>query len=584
MPTDSERRVVSAVFRMVEARLGPARIAIFETGPDDLRLLFANPTLKADRNIAPHATEWSRISDALRAALRLANFSSLPDVGFILPSASGFILPFAGGREGSGGFLLAIADGDLDPGAVEGALQDAAEVIAPLLQCILARPKPTPGAAQDLPAAAPFPVVARAITRREARERIASAVDSCRDSRLSLILIDLDRFHSVNATLGAELGDAVLAVTAARIARILPRDELFLRLEGDHFAVLGARSAASLRELGSTILETIREPLDIGGRKLVLQASIGVVAGIASGAEAATALIHADSAVRRAKMRGRARVEFHEPVEGATALNRSRLELDLANALETDQLRVAYQPYIDLATGEASGVEALLRWRHPEHGDVQPSTFIPLAEASGLILPIGAWVLRTACREAAGFPDHFTLSVNISALQFHQPDFVAEVEAILAETGFPVARLELEITETLMMRDHPETMVQLNNLVRLGIRIALDDFGTGYSSLSYLARLPHHRIKLDHSFIRNLEDPAATEVVRAIIRFAQTTGVDITAEGVEDAAQVARVAELGFTHAQGFATGVPAPSPALSRERVVRGGRARRTWLPAVAT
>ena len=248
------------------------------------------------------------------------------------------------------------------------------------------------------------------------------------------------------------------------------------------------------------------------------------------------------------------------------------LERDLAGAAGRGQLRLVYQGYLDLADGRLSGAEALLRWRHPLRGELRPAAFIPLAEASGLILPLGAWALRAALAAAAGWPRGLTLSVNVSALQFRQPGFVADIDAALAAAGVAPDRLELEITETVLMREGRDTTAQLEALVARGVRIALDDFGTGYSALAYLGRLPHQRIKLDRTFVQDLGNPATRELVRAITALARRTGVAVTAEGIERPDQLRLARDLGFTHAQGFVTGPPvedaadlrdAPQPAL---------------------
>jgi EAL domain-containing protein (putative c-di-GMP-specific phosphodiesterase class I) len=213
-----------------------------------------------------------------------------------------------------------------------------------------------------------------------------------------------------------------------------------------------------------------------------------------------------------------------------------------------------------------SGLEAQLRWRHPVRGELAPASFIPLAETTGMILPLGRWALRTALARAMAWPGHLGLAVNISPLQFHQPGFIGEVDAALKETGFPAERLGLEITETVLMRDNPETTGQLRALIARGIRIALDDFGTGYSALAYLARLPHHRIKLDKAFVQDLGNPATAELIRAIIALARAQGVAVTAEGVETPEHLALVRRAGFTHAQGYVTGAPVADPAVVGE------------------
>ena len=379
----------------------------------------------------------------------------------------------------------------------------------------------------------------------------------------TVMILDIDRFRSVNDALGATAGDAVLAVTGSRLQRAIGPGDRLVRLEGDRFAVIVRRPATELRPLATKLLAAVAQPLVLRGRTLAIQACIGMVTGSTSPRSAAALLGQAESALRRAKSEGRDRCVVHEPTEAALMLDKSRLELDLAHAAERGELHLVYQPYVDLTDGTVSGAEALIRWRHPTRGELQPLSFIPMAEATGLILPLGRWALRTALARALDWPDTIALSVNISPLQFQQGDFLDDVDAALADTGFPPGRLELEITETVLMRDNPDTTAQLRALINRGIRIALDDFGTGYSALAYLARLPHHRIKLDKSFVQDLANPATAELIRAIISLARAQGIAVTAEGVERDEHLALVRRAGFTHAQGFATGAPAADPPI---------------------
>jgi diguanylate cyclase (GGDEF)-like protein len=377
----------------------------------------------------------------------------------------------------------------------------------------------------------------------------------------AFLLIDLDRFHALNEVLGAATGDLVLDRTRSRICSVLGSGESLLRLAGDRFGIVAERVGSDPRSLADRLLRTIARPMDLGGRRVSVQASIGIVDQLAPDVASAAVLTQAVSALRRAKHDGRNRYALHVPAIETIDQDRSHLEFDLAHALPEGQMHVVFQPYLSLESGEITGAEALLRWRHPTRGDIRPASFVPLAEATGLILPLGAWTLRTSLALAARWPERLALSVNISALQFHQPQFVEEVDAALERSGFPPERLELEITETVLMRDNSQTVSQLEALIARGIRIALDDFGTGYSALAYLARLPHHRIKLDRSFVQDLANPATAELIRAIIASARAQGVAITAEGIETAAQLDAVRSFGFTHAQGFATGAPIADP-----------------------
>jgi diguanylate cyclase (GGDEF)-like protein len=430
------------------------------------------------------------------------------------------------------------------------ALADAAALALPLL-APPPPPSPPPGSA-----------LGPAARRRAAAQRMIDAALARRGAGAALMLLDLDRFRSINEALGVAAGDALLAVTGTRLAQAVGPTGRVMRLEGDRFVIVAGHEPADLRGLARRLLQAVGEPLVLGGRSLAVQASIGIVAGAIAGTPTPSLVVQADAALRRAKAEGRNRFVLHEPAQAVAAAETSRLELDLAGALADGQLHLAYQPYVDLKDGSVSGVEALLRWRHPTRGALLPAAFVPMAEATGQILPLGRWALRTALAEASAWPGRLGLSVNISPLQFHQPGFLGEVDAALAETGFPPDRLELEITETVLMRDNPETTNQLRALIARGIRIALDDFGTGYSALAYLARLPHHRIKLDKAFVQDLANPATAELIRAIIALARAQGVAVTAEGVERPEHLTQVRRVGFTHAQGYAIGAPMPDPA----------------------
>lgn len=474
-----------------------------------------------------------------------------------LDCAFAAVVPILQSPETSAGVLLVASPSSrrLGPKLIR-ILADAATIASALV--------PQPGSWR-LPSTAELRNVVR--SRDQSQRLVESALRGQVDAVAPTVMIlDIDRFRSVNAALGNTAGDAVLTVTGTRLQQALGPNDLLLRLEGDRFGLVVRRTPDTLEPLAEELLKAVSEPLVLRGRTLSIRARIGMVTG-APGLRGAQALLgQAEAAVRRAKSDPNERWVIHEPAEAALSLDKSRLELDLAHAAQRGELYLVYQPYVDLSTGEASGAEALLRWRHPTRGELQPLSFIPMAEATGLILPLGRWALRAALARAAGWPPETTLSVNISPLQFHQSDFLEEVDAALAESRFPADRLELEITETVLMRDNPDTTARLRALINRGIRIALDDFGTGYSALAYLARLPHHRIKLDKSFVQDLGNPATAELIRAIISLARAQGIAVTAEGVEREEHLALVRRLGFTHAQGFATGSPAADPVVLRE------------------
>ncbi len=540
-----------ALFRLLAAGCGIEAAGIFGGAPSHPRLLAGTAALQALRKPA-FAGRWPPAA-ALRA----------PGGGVtrIDPAALGLDAAFAAiAGAGSDGFLL-IADRRprrLVP-ALAALLADAAALAAPLVDRAAAASEPRPPG----DAAAGRAALRAAVLPRAAAQRLVEAALRGRRAGgpAALLILDLDRFRAVNEALGVAAGDALLAVTGARLEQALDSGDQLIRVDGDRFVVVARRAADELPALARRLLQTVSQPLVLDGSTLVMQASIGVVAASAAEVSTPVLLMQADTALRRAKAEGRNRFVLHEPGQDTAALEKSRLELDLAHAVANGQMHLVYQPYVDLRDGTVSGVEALLRWHHPTRGALQPAAFIPLAEATGLILPLGRWALRTALAGASRWPAALGLSVNISPLQFHQPGFLAEVDAALAESGFPPGRLELEITETVLMRDNPDTLAQLHALIARGVRIALDDFGTGYSALAYLARLPHHRIKLDKTFVQDLANPATADLIRAIIALARAQGVAITAEGVERPEHLALVRRAGFTHAQGYITGAPVADP-----------------------
>ena len=561
-----DRAAFPAFFRMMQARVGLGGVAVFAWRPGAFRPWAASPELQAalpaPRN-PDTANAWQLLPPPLGRALGEGRAARVDPGALGLAGDFAALLPI-GEPEAGAHFLLVH---DARPRRLTAALREGLADGAALLRPLVARrswhsPRATALTRPALEDAGESPLRGAILPRTAAHQLIETALHAPGASgRLAIFMIGLDRFSAVNEALGVAAGDALLAVTGARLERAIGRDDRLVRLEGDKFLVLGASAGAHATAFADRMIEAIGQPLTLAGRTIVMQASIGIVTAGEADRAAPALLLQADTAMRRAKAEGRNRFALHEARLDAANLEKSRLELDLSNAPANGQLHLSYQPFVDLATGAVTGVEALMRWRHPTRGEVQPSTFIPLAEATGLILPLGNWALRTACQQAVRWPSSLALAVNISALQFHQPGFEAEVDAALAETGFPPERLELEITETVLMRDNPATIAQLEALIARGIRIALDDFGTGYSALAYLARLPHHRIKLDKSFVQDLGNPATAELIRAIIAQARANGVGITAEGVERPEHLAQVRAMGFTHAQGFITGAPTADP-----------------------
>jgi len=537
-------RLSSALFRLLAGHPRFAAAALLDTRVVPPRLVAATPALLALRR----AGDWAAppaIGPAARldpAALGLeARFAAAAPV----PGPNGGVL---------GCLLVADRRDRRLTAATARALADAAELATQLLPPPAGRPAP--------PSPEGVAALRGAIRQRAAAERlIAAALRRQPADPVGLMVLDVDRFRAVNEALGSAAGDALLATTGARLQAALGPRSFLLRLEGDRFVIVAPGDPEALVALAQRLLEAVSQPLALDGRTLTIQASIGVVAGAAAGVSPPDLLIRADAALRRAKADGRNRFALHEPEHAAAALDGSRLELDLAGALGGRQMHLVYQPYVDLVDGRVEGFETLLRWRHPLRGELNPAAFIAAAEATGQILPLGDWVLRTALAAAARWPRRLALAVNISPLQFHQPGFLGRIDAALAESGLSPERLELEITETVLMRDSPETTAVLRELIARGVRIALDDFGTGYSALAYLSRLPHHRIKLDKAFVQDLANPATADLIRAIIATARAQGIAVTAEGVERPEQLPLVRRAGFTHAQGYATGLPVGAP-----------------------
>jgi predicted signal transduction protein with EAL and GGDEF domain len=303
------------------------------------------------------------------------------------------------------------------------------------------------------------------------------------------------------------------------------------------------------------------EPFEIEGHSVVIGTSIGIALSPSDGADPDELLKNADMALYRAKAEGRGTYRFFEAKMDADMQARRLLEIDLRGALARNEFEVHYQALVDLASAKLNGFEALLRWRHPQRGLVSPAQFIPLAEEIGIIAPIGAWVLKQACTDAAGWPGELTVAVNLSPVQFKSKTLTLDVVAALGASGLPARRLELEITEAIMLQDTETTLATLNELKALGAHISMDDFGTGYSSLSYLRKFPFDKIKIDQSFIRDLASrPESLAIVRAVAGLGSTLGIATTAEGVETMEQLRAVRAEGCTQAQGFLLGTPKPA------------------------
>jgi diguanylate cyclase (GGDEF)-like protein len=400
-------------------------------------------------------------------------------------------------------------------------------------------------------------------------DRLDQAVEDARreSRRLAVLLLDLDGFKSVNDALGTAVGDGVLRGIARRIRSCLRPDDTAARLGGDEFGVIlaGIEDEEDARAIARRLLETLARPIPFSRQSTVTTASIGIAIFPKHGHESEILVRKADTAMHHAKRQGRDRAEVYERDMSAAVVRPATRERRLRSAIERDELRLYFQPQFDLRRARIVGSEALLRWQHPEEGLLSPAGFLGLAEESGLIVPIGAWALRTACLQTADWQRRghrgLRVSVNVASQQFLEPDFAEVVAAVLEESGLPPVSLELEITETSLLQDVDVTVNTLRALKRLGVRLAIDDFGTGYSAMAYLRRLPIDVLKIDQSFVRGLTtDPADATITASIVSMARGLDLGTVAEGVESLEQLLLLGSYGCQRMQGFLFGQPVPA------------------------
>ena len=395
-----------------------------------------------------------------------------------------------------------------------------------------------------------------------------------RGGQLAVLYIDIDEFKSVNDSLGHPVGDELLKAVALRLSGCVRETDFVARLGGDEFAIVqtGVKNPADVMDLVIRIYQAIRIPVECLGHQLVTDASIGIALAPQDGTDLDQLLKNADLAMYGAKSDGRRTYRFFEREMDARVRARRTLELDLRRAIVDGEFEIAYQPIVDLRSGAVSGCEALLRWRHPERGMVSPAEFIPVAEDIGLISQLGEWVLASACLEAASWPDTIKLAVNVSPIQFRNHTLALHVASALASSGLAAHRLELEITEAVLIRDDESALAILHQLRAVGVRIALDDFGTGYSSLSYLQRFPFDKIKIDRCFINDIAEPdGSSSIVQAVVNIAGARNMTTTAEGVETEAQKQLLRQLGCTEMQGFLFSPARPAAEIRRLLLGRG-------------
>jgi diguanylate cyclase (GGDEF)-like protein len=410
------------------------------------------------------------------------------------------------------------------------------------------------------------------------REQLERALeDGVQRGPIAVLWLDLDRFKEVNDTLGHATGDALLKCVGERLLSCVRAEDTVARLGGDEFAIIqtGTSQPVGATMLAARLIDVIGAPFQITDHQIVVGASVGISIAPDDTESADELLKNADLALYRAKGDGRGTYRFFEPAMDALMHARRQLEIDLRDAIGTGAFELFYQPILDIENGRIVGVESLLRWNHPGRGRIPPAEFIPLAEETGLIVAIGEWVLRTACAQAASLPRPVNVAVNLSALQFSQGDLVRLVRETLASTGLDANRLELEVTESLLLENTDKVLTTLGRLRDAGVRIAMDDFGTAYSSLSSLRSFPFDKIKIDKSFVHGLgSSDHAFAIIEAVAGIGARLDMVTTAEGVETEDQLAWVRALGVTEVQGFHTGEPLPHAEVVRLLAEEKGQA----------
>ncbi|HEV7441362.1 MAG TPA: EAL domain-containing protein, partial [Steroidobacteraceae bacterium] len=406
----------------------------------------------------------------------------------------------------------------------------------------------------------------RVLLNERLEQALGGRID--REQMVAIHHLDLDQFKAVNDTFGHAAGDKLLRTVADRLRGLARETDTVARTGGDEFVIVQGPIAdpAQATVLAQGIIRLMGEPFDIDGHQAVIGTSIGIAVGPGDGLTAEKLLRNADLALYHAKGDGRGMFRFFDPAMDLQMQTRRMMEHDLRRALPAGEFELYYQPVVNLASSEISGFEALIRWNHPTEGIIAPASFIPLAEEIGFIVPMGEWVIRQACATAARWPKNLHVAVNISAAQFRSPSLMQHIVAALAASGLLPSRLEIEITETVLLQNGETTLEILHQLRSLGVRIAMDDFGTGYSSLTYLQCFPFDKIKIDRSFVKDItENASSLNIVRAVAALASGMGMTTTAEGVETREQLDSITSEGCTEMQGFLFSKPLPAQEIER-------------------
>ena len=396
----------------------------------------------------------------------------------------------------------------------------------------------------------------------------AVACDRAEGSSLAILCVDLDGFKQINDMYGHSVGDELLCLVGTRLNGCVRHSDAIARLGGDEFAILqtGVGQPGAAEIVGARIINELSQPFEINGNRLTIGGSVGIAISDDPTMSPVSLLNSADIALYRAKSEGKNRFCFYEAEMGHNLRARRQIETDLKEAMIRGEFELFYQPLYDLASDRVCGFEALLRWHHPDRGLISPSVFVPIAEEIGLIVEIGRWVLRTACAAAAAWPAPIKVAVNLSSVQFRSPDLVNAVQDALRRAELLASRLELEITESVLLNSETSVLATLRELRALGVHLALDDFGTGYSSLSYLRTFPFSKVKIDRSFVQDIVDrPDCEAIVRAVTVLAKSLGMTTTAEGVENEQQLERLRTLDCTEVQGFLFDKPKPVTEIAK-------------------